>query len=77
MRGWLLLRNLKLGAQGRAAILSATSDETSFRDVSEKLGSLRSDADLALYDRQGPQKRGNEDMGTQTTSTAAIMTVTT
>ena len=51
VRGWLLLRNSRLGPQERAAILSATSGQTSFSNVSEKLRSPWSDADLAMHDR--------------------------
>ena len=56
VRGWLLLRNSRLGPQERAAILSATSGETSFSNVSEKLRSQWSGADLASCDRHGARK---------------------
>ena len=47
VRGWLLLRNSRLGTRERATVLSATIG---------KLRSQWSDADLATYDRHSTQK---------------------
>ena len=53
VRGWLLLRNSRLGPQERAAILSAAYGDTGFSKVFEKLRSQWSDSDLAVHDRRG------------------------
>ena len=73
VRDWLLVRLSGLGPQERAATLSATSGETSFSDVSEKLRTRWSDAHLPLYGRHGARKGHAQ---THTTSAAAMMTVT-
>lgn len=59
VRGWLLLRNSRLGPQERAAILSGTGGDTILSKVAEKLLSQWSDHDLAFYSkgRKGPDRR--------------------
>ena len=52
VRGWLLLRNSRLGPQEFAAILSATYGDTSFSKASEMLRSQWSNPDLAVHDRR-------------------------
>ena len=49
----LSLRNSRLGPQERAAMLSATSGDSSFNKETEKLRSQWSDADLAQHDQLG------------------------
>ena len=53
MCGWLLLRNSKLRPQERTTVLSSTSGETSFRDISEKLRSQWNGEHLATCGRHG------------------------
>ena len=56
VRGWLLLRNSRLGPQERAAILSATCGGKSYSNVSVKLTPQWSDAGLAQHDRHGKSR---------------------